>query len=195
MVNSGIPPWHLWGNSQIIETRQTGGTGVGSAPGTGQMAKVAYGRPETWNWIFAATLLEAPTPGLPGTSMQVDLYWDLIIGIGRSAIVLESFEHFRWDCNNPNPAPINSQLYSTSVKGNRLESQQGVTHTTDPTDIDQFVAQDIQLKCRLILTTSGNGFTAKVEASAQFAPKTHMRPDWFLPSHNAAFRGAEVGGH
>lgn len=186
---SGIAPWHMWGNTQTIQTAQTGGSGVASAPGIGQMLRINYRRPDTWHWILSGVLLEAPAAALPGSGAQIDLFWDLTIGIGRAAMVLEGIEHFRWDYNNPNPTPLGQafRLTTSSFVGNRTESQQGIVHTTGLTSIDELVFQDAQLTSRLILTTTGNGFSAKVEASAQFAPKTHIRPEW----HDKRYPGGE----
>lgn len=194
-LRQGVPPWHLWGSSQITQTQQTGGSGVASAPDTQQLAKIAYGRPESWHWVFMATLLEAPTPALPGSGIQVDLFFDLILGVGRSSIKIPAFEHFQWSCNNPNPAPVGEafRLFTTSVRGNRLEDQQGIAHTTDPTVVEQITAQEIQLQTRFILTTTGSGFSAKAEVSAYFAPKTHVRPDWYQQAPDELkFPGGEV---
>lgn len=191
MQRSGIPPWHMWGNTQTLEVRQSGGSGVG-AEVAGQLARISYARPESWHWIFMSELLSAPDASIPASAATVDVYYDLTIGIGRSMIQIPAFEHHQWQwANGTHPAaPIGERLYTTTVPGNRLSNYSLNPAVSDPTIISEFVAQDVQLNCRLVLTTTGNGFTARASVSAQFSPKTHIRPEW----HEKRFPGAENGG-
>ena len=66
--------------------------------------------------------------------------------------------------------------------------------------MDAIVAQDIQLSVRAVCyTVVGNvaalGQRVELEVSAQFAPQTHVRPDWFRKApEELAFAGSEVEG-
>lgn len=202
---SGIPPWHLWGNTQRIVT--TVETSSGTQRGrSGQMVKISYARPDTWHWLFFARLLEGPT-NTAGQFTRVFVDFNLSTGIGRSAINLDDsnppsddaslfrpFEQYQFQWGPIDPLfPINPKIYSSSVQPpGRTYSQDGPV--TTGTEINQIVAQDIQLVCRVIavagpLNLLALGRNVAVEVSAQFAPKTHIRPEW----HEKRFPGAEDG--
>jgi hypothetical protein len=201
ITQTGMVPWHMWGNSQTLTTLQTGGGGVASAPDTQQLVRVSYKRPDTWNWCFQSRLLAMPTPGLPGTDALLEVHFDLTIGIGRSSASFPDFEIHRWYFQNPSVPPLvlgapGNILRSTTARGLRTYEQNSAGVITQAeTLIDEIVAQDIQLQARLILTTSGNGFTGSAEVSAFFAPVHHIRPDWFRDGpHEMQYSGDEVEG-
>lgn len=219
---SGIPPWHMWGNSQIIETTiQDTLTRRTATPG--QLVRINYARPETWHWLLAAKMLQgpdAPPAPAPDEHLQVSVAFDLTVGVGRAAITIDNagaifqgdktFETFlfEWGDGPARLFPVLANLWSTQVLGpNRsfrsnapFPNQEGFPtpgdFITGPTIIDQIVAQDIQMSCRVIAldTTPASpliGQTVKVEVSAIFAPQTHVRPEWFK---GGSFPGAEDGG-
>lgn len=221
-LRDGMPPWHLWGNTQRISVPVQSSSNPGRRTSTpGQLIKISYKRPETWHWLFAARLISGPnSDGV--NSLQLQVIFDLTVGVGRSMVqVLGSptaingntpFEayFFTW---GPLAAifPANAFLYSTQVLApNRtfrsdppFPNQGGFPvageFVTGPSVIDQIVAQDLQLNCQLIcLATAGDaaiGQSVVVDVSAQFAPKTHMRPDWFRNApEELIFAGSEVEG-
>ena len=200
-LRPGLPPWHMWGNSQVLTTRQTAGGGVASTPDTQQLVRVAYKRPETWHWAFQSRLIAMPTPGLPGTFATLEVHFDLIMGIGRSSATFPDFEVHTWSFQNPAVPPTaagapGNILRSTTARGLRgyaVNSAGTITETESL--ISEIVGDDIQVQARLILTTSGNGFTGSAEVSAFFAPKNHVRPDWFRDGpEELQYGGSEVEG-
>jgi hypothetical protein len=60
-----------------------------------------------------------------------------------------------------------------------------------PPPIEWLPAQDIQCYARASLGPVG---TADIEVSAWFAPRSHVRPDWFRETDESRFRGGEVDG-
>jgi hypothetical protein len=177
---SGQPPWHMWGNTQALDLLASNAPLTGQQNTTvGQLLRVAYRRPETWHWVFAATLLDGPTLGV-GDSAAVSVIFDLTIGVGRSQLTIPFFETFTWNwaASAPPIGQLTRTKWSTQVNG-------PVRVDSDPTPpanvIDQIVAQDIQLNVRSLLGGIGvAGTTARVEVSAHFSPKTHIRPEWSL---------------
>lgn len=197
----GIPPWHLWGNSQVIACSDT--IVQSNAGNEGQLIRIAYGRPETWQFLFAARLLEG-TQAPADTGNTVNVQFDLTTGIGRSQIIIPAFELYRfaWGrAGSAQNAPIGSMKWSSQSLGmRRLDPAFPATPVSDPDDWDadgrslsnpvtEIVGQDIQLRC-IVTAASLTSVTAKVEVSAQFAPRTHVRPEWWLDT----FPGGEAGG-
>jgi hypothetical protein len=65
--------------------------------------------------------------------------------------------------------------------------------------VTEIVAQDIQLNVRAQIGISGAlvgyPYNAVCEVTALFAPKTHVRPDWYREGpQEVQFPGGEVGG-
>lgn len=180
----------MWGNTQVLQVPNN--TGTTPMPVSGQLARISYARPETWHWVFASRLLDGSLPPIPAAFVQVDVFFDLTIGIGRSMLVLEGFEHHSFYWNFPLPVPVNQLIYSTQVDGPRKINDAGSSLVTAPPNpVNQISAQDIQCNCRVLARTSGGALEFEtVEVSAHFAPKTHLRPEW----HNKQFPGAEDGG-
>jgi hypothetical protein len=183
------PPWHMWGNTQVIDLVSTGAL-ANPAFNSGQLCKVGYGRPDTWHWVFSAKILNAEAAVAPSLA-AVFVAFDLIIGVGRSNIQLPDFEQFV--INYPAAAPL-TPFYSTQVIGpNR-------TLTPGPGGpvaniISEIAAQDIQVQVRTAFFHSAPGAQAKIEVSAHFAPKNHTRPDWYRTGpEEVAFPGAEIEG-
>lgn len=224
------PPWHLWGNAETFRVPVQSSAGALRPATTGQLIKVAYGRPETWHWLFAAKLIEGPAS--PVNQTQLEVSFDLTVGVGRSAVLLtgnvasglnqnRAFEtyFFQW---GPVAAafPRGAQLYSTQVLAPNRQFRSDAPfpdQTGNPTAasdavapafataffaplIEQIVAESIQLQCRMIaLAAPGSasiGSLVTVEVQAMFAPKTHVRPDWFQigAPKGKQFPGGEVPG-
>jgi hypothetical protein len=80
----------MWGNSQLVETSMSV---VPILKSTSQLARIAYGRPETWNFFFIVNLVDNNMPAEPGF-LTID--YNLTIGIGRAQNTIKSFEQFEF---------------------------------------------------------------------------------------------------
>lgn len=169
---SEIEPWRMWGNSQTFTSKMSV---VPIIQNTQQLVRIAYGRPETWNFFFAVELLDNNVPGDPGI---LTVQYDLTIGIGRAQNTIKSFEtlEFYWALGDW-PLKQGTSKYSASVQP---PIRKDLVATSFPDEITDFVAQDIQLKAVVTLTGGpniNNEVTSTV--SAYFAPAAHIRPEWF----------------
>lgn len=184
---SNLDPWRMWGNTQTFDVLQTT-TAVPSIFG-GQLVKVAYGRPETWSFFFAARLIETLNVADSGVAV---VNFDVTQGVGRSHITIKNFESFRfeWPGDPPSPFPSGKTKYSTSVVAPDRDDS---STTSVPVDISELVAQDIQISVGIF--TGGLDYfnnVLKIEVSAFIAPKAHIRPEWF--KRIGEFRGNEDNG-
>ena len=188
----GIPPWHLWGGRQTVSTtvETVGAIRQGNV---GQLAKVSYGRPETWHWYFSARLLKGPD-NTAGFFTRIFVHWDVTLGIGRSTVDMASLDNptivrafddyqIQWG-----PVvltfPTGLQIWTTQTRApSRIYTSDAFILGDEP--IQQIVASDINLSVRVVaLTVIDNvaavGQPVDVEVVGLFAPKTHIRPEWHL---------------
>jgi len=167
MANDGgrvLAPWHMWGSTVEKDILTTGPTGI--VVTSQQIARIDYGRPETWAFLLAAQVNAYSLASL----FSVLFNFKLVVGIGRST----------YQINVPQVEIINvgagNGWFCTSfVAPKRLQSAPELTDTY----VDKFPAQSIQCSCTLQLNAV-NASTAQVSVTGQFAPINHMRPEWFL---------------
>lgn len=188
LVATPQAPWHMWGNSQRLTAEAPAGTGAGTIlfPEPRQLAKVTYRRPETWSFLFFARLL----PGLVSdVDIQVIVEFNLILGIGRTMFDTaglfgtdRAFAQFRWNIlagvtpGVPDPRP----KWTSSTQSPTLDE---VTGTGTEETIRWFPSEDIQCLGRGAIVLGGVTAVDNrvvVEMGAWFAPRTHVRPDWFV---------------
>ena len=200
------PPWHLWGNTQTVQTVVQLGGGPIPIPNVNTLCRVAYGRPETWHWVFQARLISGPN-NTAGTSMSVAVMFNVALGLGRSSIRLIGEPGTQ---NRPleglqfviGPAglvfPSNQMLYSTGGLSSRFFSTEAVLA---PQEVSQIVAETIVCDVGVFAiadpaNVAALGQLVTLEVSGQFAPVSHVRPDWYLPdvSLEEQFPGGEVPG-
>lgn len=191
-LRGGVPPWHMWGNTQVIDTLTIGALGnLNPVPKSGQLCKVSYGRPDTWHWVFSAKILSAPDAIAPSLAAVVVVF-DLIVGIGRSNIQLPDFETFT--INYPGVAP-KTPFYSTQALGPNRVLTPTPPAVAIPNVISEIAAQDIQVLTRVLAFHTAADLPVQIEVSAHFAPKNHIRPDWYrLGPEEVAFPGSETEG-
>jgi hypothetical protein len=182
---ANIPPWHLWGDTKTIVVPHSIAL---VEEYSSQLAKVSYGRPETWDFMFGARIVNLSEPLDTG---EIEVHFDVTIGVGRSHLQMLSFEYFMfyWTAL---PAPLNVQKYSAEVLGpNRTDIPIPPATTIPANVISEITAQDIQVQTRLIYTGGAIPVkTATVEVTAFFAPRSHIRPEWF----KGEFPGGEDNG-
>lgn len=186
----GMPPWHMWGTSQIL-------TLDGGDIQSRQLAKITYKRPETWSMFFGVKVLAAATNV---ASLTLEVTFEVINGVGRSMFDTSggyplatagdrAFVYFRFDLPMPYvPSPFGIK-YTNVAHGPPLDDS---APTVRPT-LEWLVSQDIQCQAGARATPSANS-TARIEVTSFFAPRTHVRPDWFLENPPDQFRGSEHGG-
>jgi hypothetical protein len=178
-MRKGPPPWHLWGDTQTI---QVDTSIVTLTYATRQLAKVSYGRPETFDFFFGAKIVEVNSAATMG---GIEVWFDVTIGVGRSHMEMPGFEYFAWDWSAL-PVPYNRIKYSTSVLAPQRDD--GVVAENVITEI---TAQDIQVQARVLYGSFGvPNSTAKVEVTCFWAPSNHIRPEWF----KGEFPGGEDNG-
>lgn len=202
-LRGGIPPWHMWGNS--VEVPLNAYTSDSPLVSTaGQIVKVAYKRPESWHFLLGARIINAPTIDADNDAI-LTVNFDIITGIGRSQQQMPTFQTFNWKWRNsiaPAPPPT-TIIWCTSTKtpplGYIFSAGEFIPDPSTQRDVLELVGQDIQVTCRADFfmrgINEGEQSTAVVEVSAFLAPKTHVRPDWYVKGPpEVLFGGDEIAG-
>lgn len=193
---SGFPlaPWHMWGSTVRVSTSVDIASGTKGA--NQQLLRVNYKRPETWSFFFGAKLLTANSVG---PTMQVIVLIDLIVGVGRTnfitsqqgnQLIMPAFRRFEWTvAAGVAPATVETNVkYATQGSGPPVND----TDATSVPTIEWIPAEDIQVQIRQFQTGTA-GSSATSEVTGWVAPRTHVRPDWFVEK-GEQFRGKEIGG-
>ena len=173
VARKGPPPWHLWGDTKNVIVENSYGVTVNYV--TQQLAKVSYGRPETWDFMFAARIINFEPDDTAG---KIEVAFDVTIGLGRSLLEMPGFETFMWSWTSA-PSPLNQVKYSAEVYGPSRTDIPIPPATTIPTNvISEVTAQDIQVQAR-VTYTGGTIFPkrATVEVTSFWAPRSHIRPE------------------
>lgn len=193
-IENPMAPWHLWGNTvQLVTDADISGGNTAS----GQVLKVGYKRPETFSFFFAAQLLNLVTPD-PTTDVIV--LFDVMAGIGRTMfdtqaqgniLVAPGFARFVFRVAPPFIEGPTNRKYTTVGSGPPQDDSLPLILPR----IDWLAAQDIQVQARARISGTP-GSRATVECTAWFAPRSHVRPEWFSDTgnENERFRGGETGG-
>lgn len=179
----GPPPWHLWGDTKNVVVEMSL---LSLEYQTQQLVRISYGRPETWDFMFGARIINFDPDDTAG---EIEVFFDVTVGVGRSQFTMPGFEHFMWFWTVA-PSPLNQPLYSTEVIApQRIPMPPAVA----PVDnrIGEITAQDIQVSARVLYT--GGVVVPKratVEVTSFWAPRAHIRPEWW----KGEFPGGEDNG-
>jgi hypothetical protein len=195
MDPQAVPPWHLWGGStSIVLTREQPATGAGGQ----QVARVAYGRPDTWEFLFVCKIVGIVGPLAPA---PYDVRFQLNVGVGRSSVDLPDFAQFQFQPGDPaGTAKFCTQIQTADIN----QFFQFAPTVMMPNVVDHFPAQDIQCAARAFAETALSvGTEIRIEASAYFSPRSHIRPEWsgtpvgtrFSGNTIPRFPGSEDKGH
>jgi hypothetical protein len=193
-------PWHMWGNTVLVPIPLVAPAGprvVGSVDNV-QVARVNYKRPETWSFFFAGEIVS----GVPSdVARTIIATMNVAIGIGRSVYRTEPrppgnpgsgapFVQFLWTIGvGEDPCTRNqNKRWTTSVTSPPLDDVVSDTH-----QIDWLPAESIQCSCYAQCTVAGASAldnSVTVAVTGFFAPRTHVRPDWY----SEEYRGDETRG-
>lgn len=189
---SGLPPWHMWGNHTKLSTTQGFGGGFGGSFNV-QLAKINFKRPDTWSFFFGAKLIDGDASA---SEIHVRVTINVIVGLGRTNFDTRrtaeatgfqlGFCTFDWVVplgTVPGQQPGNTK-YTTRVTSPLLDD----TDTASAQQVEWIPASDIQCFADMRFI-SGTG-AASAEVHSYFAPRSHMRPDWFVEQ----FLGQELNG-
>lgn len=180
---SGPPPWHLWGDTKNVTVQMSL---LSLEYQTQQLVRISYGRPETWDFMFGARIINFDPDDTAG---EIEVFFDVTVGVGRSQFTMPGFEHFMWFWSVA-PSPLNQPLYSTEVIAPQRIPMPPALAPVD-NRIGEITAQDIQVSARVLYT--GGVIVPKaatVEVTSFWAPRAHIRPEWF----KGEFPGGEDNG-
>jgi hypothetical protein len=171
----------MWGDTKTVDVTSVGASGQGE---TTQIARVNYGRPETWRFFFVAELVS----GSSAAGGSVIVIMRTIVGVGRSSVELP-LATFRFTVGAG--AIVPAVKFSNHFVGPPNDDTAAAVQNV----LDHFVASDIQAQVQVVYQ-SANGDKVQVKATVFFAPDGHIRPDWFAPGPmESKFAGGETGGH
>jgi hypothetical protein len=169
----------MWGSDQQFQDL-TPGVSLSK-----QVGRVDYGRPETWTFLLSLKVTNgnAPAP-VAGT---VDCAFDLFLGSGRSTIEVRNFVAFQVNIPNLTNAAVGPLLWATTAQS----PQRTFPPAGNEFTIANFPAQSINAQARVLFTCVDPLATVSLVASGFFAPRTHIRPEWFK---GGEFKGGENDG-
>jgi hypothetical protein len=201
-----VAPWHMWGNTIRVSLPLVAPPAprtIGSVENV-QVAKVEYRRPETWSFFLAGRIINGVTSDVDRILIaQLNLY----LGVGRSIFLAkgllpsagvgqQAFATFRWDipAGTVPTETTNASRWTTSVTSPALDD----SVATSTHDITWFPSENIQVDASAQLTVANGSLldnSIDIELTAYFAPRTHVRPDWFSDDDSVPqFPGGEVKG-
>ncbi len=159
------PPWHMWGASQQFEIISAPPTAVTV---TKQLVRINYGRPETWRWFFAASILGGTVSAAGATVVVV---YDVTFGVGRSQSTIR-LGRFSFALAAGAIVPV--QKFANNINGPPHDDAVPLA----PNVINSISAQDIQVAVTVQFLDVTAAEVIQVDVSGYFSPETHIRPEW-----------------
>lgn len=172
----------MWGNDQNVHAL-FGAAETG--PVFNQLMKVSYGRPETWSF-----LLGMQVTGMQGTDFTgsiINVRYNLSVGVGRAVLQIPD-----WVVLTAEGDARGIVLWTTSASNRTQYQVSGPGVFTTTATLDTIVAENIQLYAAVDFGGGGTADFADVNVQAHFAPRTHVRPEWF--DEEPTFSGNENKG-
>lgn len=167
----------MWGTSESIGLQQlTAAQTTQSGP---QLSRVRYNRPDTWNFLLYCRVDEAVGVGV-GAGNFVDVQFDVMVGLGRSNVLIPGIVDFLIDLNTS----VRTLFWTTQTQS------QAVNGVVVP--CKSLPAQTIECSARVNFLSSVFPARVSVTVGAFFAPEHHVRPDWF--EQVGDFPGGELQG-
>jgi hypothetical protein len=202
-LRGGLPPWHMWGNSIPLRVDSTGLDEDHPVLISQQVTRISYKRPETWSfWLAGRLTSNVPMPGPAFVAMVFNIY----TGVGRSSFQTSQpvpatgsvfnqlgFCKLLWNLGMgdiPSAAPVK---YTTRCPTPPLDDRDA----TSTQIVEWIPAQDIQVTAQLIVLPIlvPEVVVYEAEAHAYFAPRSHIRPEWYAKGPpELQYRGDEIGG-
>jgi hypothetical protein len=173
----GTKPWQLWGNVKIIECIY--GNAILPTVSSQQLNRIAYKRPESWGFFFSAQLLQADIQAIPPkVDQQVEVKFNLTLGVGMTSLTIPGFEFFRFFATAPNILAPRLIYSSMAIGPDRLG---GATTQPGVNEVRAIVAEDIQLNADVSFNFAETaGDRVVIELKTFFAPIAHVRPEWSI---------------
>lgn len=193
----GYPPWLMWGTTAPVTIN-------GPNARSGQLARINYARPETWSFFFAAELVGVNAA--PAADVFFQVAFDIMPGVGRAAFDTQNTQALATPPQDLTFALFQFKLPAGTLPGGNIVTKRWTSTVRSPLlddndatsrfDIDHIVAQDIQCQASIVQSTGGPNVQAQFNVSAFFAPRAHVRPEWFsaAPNDGARYRGGENKG-
>lgn len=201
-LRGGLTPWHMWGNSQVIRANATTSDEFVNQV-SGQLVKISYKRPETWHFLLSARMTNVAPLVSPTNDAAMTVVFDVITGVGRTQVQMPNLETFNWKWLGSDTPPVSKVLWTQQAQtpALRMILVEG-EFVDDPASVrvfNELIGEDIQVNCRVAYymrgIDEGDQTFADVEVSAFLAPKTHIRPDWFIKGPaELMFPGSEIQG-
>lgn len=176
-----VAPWRTWGNSANLRLFGQG-PAVTSAGQPNQLVNVEYDRPDTWSWLFSATL----RPDLntffnidPGGSVRVG--FDVTLGVGRSNLQVQNFATLDFSI-----ATLNTGNPQTITLANAANSSNGVNPGTDPSPLGDTIRVDVRdipaqaIQITAVVRVLGLVGFLDCDITAFAAPRSHFRREWVV---------------
>jgi hypothetical protein len=177
-------PWLFWGSDQTLAFRSVGLSMNPIVPSVSpQIARIDFGRPETWTFFIGAKL-ESLTPFPPaGVTYNIEINFIATIGLARTSRAL-NLGPLTFAVSG-DVAPSVSPTVGLMAWATQTRSP--VRIPADPAVpghfalLDSFPAQSINCvaTARPIATPAPEPFSGVLTVTALFAPRTHVRPEWF----------------
>jgi hypothetical protein len=177
MPRTGPPPWLMWGSAQTIKLLG------GDQPTGAQLCQIDYRRPETWHFLIYGVVTRAANID-PATFLNIDIA--LTIGLGRTTIPIPNFCRLTW---GPGVATIQPNVVRACTT---VEFAKENTTRVSNNVVSEVVFQNLQSQFSAAFVESAANASADVQLTMFWAPKTHVRPEWFAKP--PLFPGDEVVG-
>lgn len=155
----------MWGSAQTFNYNGAIISGPQVSP---QIASVAFGRPDSWTFFFAATL--TGLTGAPANAVRID--YNLQFGLGRSLATIPGFGSFTWTVGQL------STLLGVPQVTTQVQLAAENSSRTAPNLISQFPAETINCNAQTVFQGTNPGVLATFQLEAYFSPLTHHRAEW-----------------
>ena len=197
MGETRVPPWHMWGDTQIVEMKSTT---TNAQRQTTQIARIRYARPETWRWLWGVDLLDGTFAESTQTS-TLQVIMQVTTGIGRTQMTIElgRFTFFWAGVGVPVWDPFTNRFGKKWANNNNCPPASDSAPSVVQ-NMNSFVGQDIQVNVVSLFTSIGDGGgisgnIVRCAVTALFAPNVHVRPEWHVRDGDTAqFAGGEHRG-
>jgi hypothetical protein len=176
-----LEPWRKWGSSETIEIPDLGAPASGLPFGRvfANLINVEYFRPDTWTLFLGVQLMFGPGSTFLGDNPTP--VFNVSLGVGQLNFTIPR----AWGATLTVSEGVFADAYTTTLRG-IVRANTGVIPVSDweaepSRDLHELPAQTLQVQGQFDYAGTGS---AVINFIAMAAPRSHIRPEWFVEDAN-----------